>query len=584
MVLLDHRVAVTLEQVASVGFGEKVRVSDDTLALISERREQVTKFIKETGKPAYGFNRGFGSNVDKPVAPDQLEQLQWNLIRSHACGVGPAAPREVVRSAMFLRAVSLTRGHSGIRPVVVEQLVRFLNEEIVPLVPFFGSVGASGDLAPLSHIALSLMGEGQVVGAQGEPLATAEVLASKGIAPLVLGMKEGLALNNGMQFTAALAIHLCRRMGILLGQATLNTALAVQVLLGSDTPFRADLHALRPHPGAVAVAKRLSALLAHSPIRASHQQYDVDGVVQDPYSLRCSAQILGACAELLDDARNTLAIEANSVTDNPILLESRERPGEFTDIVSGGHFHGMPLATRIYGLLEAAGIMARLSNMRCNRYVDSARNRGLGHDLKWPELSPEQDATSSAMMIPEYVSAALTNHVWGAAMPSHLFSLSTDAGQEDHVSMAAGLAARAWEMLPRLSELLAIELAYSAQAAAIRRIQQHFPSKIPLSAEEKATTRSALDAYQSAVQEVARPHHFVVEVRTELQYAWKPEERLLCPWCEAVLAKVGEQFAPVKADRFMAPQLEALKSLVSSGELLKDAPVDLVGQSTALSH
>lgn len=563
MIVLNHDVNVSLQDVLAVGQGENVVLADATRELLAQRRAQVVDFIRQTGRPAYGFNRGFGSNVDKPVSPENLESLQWNLIRSHACGVGPEAPSEVVRSAMFLRAASLVRGHSGIRPEVVEQLLLFLNRNIVPKVPRFGSVGASGDLAPLSHIALCLMGEGQV---DGGP--TSEVLRKAGIAPLVLEMKEGLALNNGMQFTAAYAIHLWAKTGTLLGQAIMNTALAVQVLLGSDTPFRQDLHALRPHPGSVDVARRISQWVDGAPIRASHEQYDVDGVVQDPYSLRCSAQILGACQELLDDAQRTLSIEANSVTDNPILLQSSERPGHYTNIVSGGHFHGMPLATRIFGLLQAMGIMARLANMRCNRYVDSARNRGLGHDLKHPSLTVEEEATHSAMMIPEYVSAALTNHIWGACMPSHLFSLSTDAGQEDHVSMAAGLAVRGWETADRLAEVLGIELAYSAQAAAIRKVQSHFPSKVPLCSREREAVKPALDGYVAAVSEVARPHHFDVEVRTELHYAWTPEERRLSPVCERVLERVHSVFPPVVHDRFMAEQLAALSALVSSGELI----------------
>jgi histidine ammonia-lyase len=215
-------------------------------------------------------------------------------------------------------------------------------------------------------------------------------MAEKGIEPLKLEMKEGLALNNGMQFTLALAIHSLGQLELLMKQAVMNTALAVQVLLGSDTPFREDLHALRPHPGAVKIAQQLTELMKDSPIRGSHRQYDVDGVVQDPYSLRCSAQILGACQELLDDARASFTVEANSVTDNPILLLQPGPDGDpqFTDIISGGHFHGMPLATRIYGLFEAMAVMARLANMRCNRFEDSARTRGMGHDLTWPHLSP----------------------------------------------------------------------------------------------------------------------------------------------------------------------------------------------------
>jgi len=300
--------------------------------------------------------------------------------------MGEPVDAEVVRAVMFLRARSLVLGHSGVRSKLVESLINLLNADIVPVVPRMGSVGASGDLAPLSHVALALLGEGDVLApGSRERRPASEVLREAGLEPLKLEMKEGLALNNGVQFSTALGILSLSKIEMLLETACLATAVSNQVMLGSDTPYLEELHQLRPHPGAMKMAERLRHYMNDSPIRASHQRYDVDGVVQDPYSLRCAAQILGACSEEISEARKTFEIEINSATDNPLLLPDEN--GEYTNIISGGHFHGMPIAMKLYNLLEAMSVMARLSNMRCVRFVDGARNRGLGHDLKWPGLS-----------------------------------------------------------------------------------------------------------------------------------------------------------------------------------------------------
>ncbi len=239
----------------------------------------------------------------------------------------------------------------------------------------------------------------------------------------------------------------------------------------------------------------------------------------------------------------------------------------------------MPIATRVFHMLEAMAIMARLSNMRCSRYVDSSRNRGLGHDLKWPGLSPMDQATSSAMMIPEYVSAALTNEIWGACMPSHLFSLSTDAGQEDHVSMSAGVALRAFSMLPRLSELLAIELAYGAQAAAIRRLQPHFPTKVTLKEDADDVMRCRREAYEQAVSQLPIPQRFDLSVRTELLYHWKEEERRLSPPCEEAVRRIHSVFPPVTQDRVLSGDIRDLAAAVLRGDLVDDAECWVCGNA-----
>jgi histidine ammonia-lyase len=565
-----------------VGSGARVEFDKTTKDILRERRDQVENFVEQFDEPAYGFNRGFGHNVHLKVDPTGRRELQTNLIRSHSCGVGEAAPREVVRGAMFLRAVSLSRGFSGIRPAVVEKLVELLNADIVPVVPRLGSVSASGDLAPLSHIALALLGEGEVF-CRGQRGPASTALEANGIAPLQLEMKEGLALNNGVQYSTAYGIWCLERMDRLLKTAAIATALSAQVMLGADTPFREDLHQLRPHRGSVRVAQWLFALMANSPLRDAHRHFDVDGEIQDPYNLRCAPQILGTCADLLKRASDTFATEAASVTDNPIMLKAGTEfgrsghgakahafLGQYVDIVSGGHFHGMPVAVDIYGLLQACAIMARLSNMRVVRYVDGQRNKGLGDDLKWggnldvldkwesvkrwaaehgkelPEDFPvvidalraqrdaieKQQAISSAFMIPEYVSAGLTNWIWGSCMPVHLFSLSTDAGQEDHVSMAANVVTRLHDTLPRLAEVLAIELAFAAQAAALRKQMRCIPSRL---------------------------HH------------WHPLEAndtRLNSVGEAVLAKIEEIFPLVKHDRPLSDCIVKLGDAVLDGQIV----------------
>lgn len=554
----DVSADAVLRDFARVVQGAAVVLDEDTSRMLQARREQVARFVDRnpgSTEPAYGFNRGFGHNVGLAVPEDKRGELQLNLIRSHSSGVGDPAPIEVVRGTMYLRAVSLARGHSGVRPQVVQALLDLLNAGITPLVPRLGSVSASGDLAPLSHVALALLGEGEVF-YKGERRSASSALADSGLAGLGLEMKEGLALNNGVQYSTAYGLWCLDRMDVLLKSAAIATALSAQVMLGADTPFRSDLHDLRPHRGSRMVAGWLFELMAKSPLRDSHRDFDVDGEIQDPYNLRCAPQILGACAELLQRARDTFAIEASSVTDNPIILKAgaeyesafkdekaKEFVGSFVDIVSGGHFHGMPVAVDLYGLLQACGIICRLSNMRAVRYIDGHRNKGLGSDLKpngdleylkWamrPDIEPglpddfrrhvaalspriealeAEQAVSSTFMIPEYVSAALTNWIWGACMPSHLFSLSTDAGQEDHVSMAANVAVRLQDSLPRVAEVIAIELALGSQAASLRRAMRCIPSRLkkwhPLREDE-----TGLNPVGEAVLEVVRAHFPVVE-------------------------------------------------------------------------
>lgn len=572
---ISHRRSLELSTVLAVAAGDRVAIDPTTLRLLNRRRQEISTFIHRSQQPAYGFNRGFGHNVDSAVDPSLLAELQTNLIRSHSAGVGNLVPVPVVRATMFLRAFSLARGHSGIRGAVVQQIIAMLNAGITPAVPRYGSVGASGDLAPLSHIALALIGEGSCI-YRGRVVPTSQALRRSRIRPLALEMKEGLALNNGVQFSTALGILAAHEMLKLIRVGVVATALSCQVMLGSDDAYGTELMKLRPHPGAQKVARWLRALMANSPLRKAHRSFDVDGEVQDPYNLRCAPQILGTCLELIEDALDTFMREANSVTDNPLLLPNRKDRGRMTHIVSGGHFHGMPVAVKLYSVVQAASIMARLSNMRCVRYVDECRNRGLGSDLIWPELSEKQRSISSGMMIPEYVSAALTNEIWGLSMPSHLFSLSTDAGQEDHVSMSATLGMRVHDILPRLAEVLAIELAFAHQGAAIRRVHQKIPSKrsgdlVPPSMQQKLRQLER-EASASLSKSKAR---FQPRASLNFEYRLSARECRLSTISERVLTLIQRYFPTVRQDRELSTNLGELAAVIRSGEFLSVVPEKL---------
>lgn len=503
VVTLGQAGSLTIADIEAVALGRaKVALAADARAQVAAMRERAERDLSaalaaDKDKRVYGLNTGFGSNFKDYVSPADLKQLQENLILSHCVGMGPAAPAAVVRATMLMRAASLARGHSIVRPVVIETLIDMLNAGVTPAVPRYGTVSASGDLAPLSHIAAVVIGKGRVLGADGEVVATADYLAAhKGaFAPITLEMKEGLALNNGCQYSNAWGALAAANMRRLMEAAALNTAIGVQVMRGSGRPFRADLHGLRPHPGAQEVAGWVFDLLDGYQFRdlGTDEKYDYDQRIQDPYNLRCAAQILGPCLDLLERAEATLTIEARSVTDNPIDLNDSVDGYDLDLITSGGHFHGMSLAVDTYGLLQAAGIMARLSNMRCVRIVDAARNKGLGPQVR----GAGANSTESGLMLMEYTTAGLCNHIWGLASPSHLMSLSTDSGQEDHVSMAANVAMRAYEAAERLAELFAIELAFAAQAERVRQREMGQPQALKPAALGKAT-QAALKAVDAA--------------------------------------------------------------------------------------
>jgi histidine ammonia-lyase len=409
--------------------------------------------IVARGDAAYGINTGFGKLAKTRIPDTQLEQLQRNLILSHAVGTGEPLGDPVVRLIMAMKAASLARGYSGVRPVVIETLLALLNADILPLIPAKGSVGASGDLAPLSHMTLALMGEGQVR-VNGQMMSATAALDAAGIAPLRLAAKEGLALINGTQVSTALALHGLFMAERLLEAAHLIGALSVDAAKGSDTPFDARIQALRGQPGQLASAALTRALLKGSEIRRSHLVNDER--VQDPYSLRCQPQVMGACRDLIAQAARTLLIEGNAVTDNPLVF------ADTGEVLSGGNFHAEPVAFAADTLALALAEIGALSERRIALLIDSNLS-GL------PPFLVHNPGLNSGFMIAHVTAAALASENKLLAHPASVDSLPTSANQEDHVSMATHAARRLDTMAEHTGTILAIEWLAAAQGVDFHR-------------------------------------------------------------------------------------------------------------------
>jgi histidine ammonia-lyase len=401
--------------------------------------------------PAYGVNTGFGKLASVRIAADHTALLQRNLVVSHCCGVGPPTPGPIVRLMMGLKIVSLGRGASGVRRDVIEQLQAMLERRVCPLVPQQGSVGASGDLAPLAHMAAVMIGEGQAI-VDGRVVPGREALAGAGLSPLTLGPKEGLALINGTQFSTAYAISGLLRAHRLACAALVTGALSVDAAMASTAPFRPEIQELGGHAGQIAAGEALMALLSGSDIRRSHLEGDER--VQDPYCLRCQPQVAGAALDLLAQAAATLRIEANAVTDNPLVLDG--------EIVSGGNFHGEPVAFAADQIALALSEIGAISERRIATLVDPALNFGLP-----PFLSPDP-GLNSGFMIAEVTAAALYGENKQRALACSIDSTPTSANQEDHVSMSAHAARRLSDMADNLAAILGIELLAAAQGITLR--------------------------------------------------------------------------------------------------------------------
>jgi len=409
--------------------------------------------IVKRGEPAYGINTGFGRLASTHIPSDQLELLQRNLVLSHAVGVGKPLSPPVVRLTLALKVASLARGHSGVRPLVVDALLALANAGVLPVIPEKGSVGASGDLAPLAHLAGVLIGIGEAtIAATGERLPAAAALERAGLAPLVLGAKEGLALLNGTQVSTALALlHLFDiedlfRTGLVAG------ALSVDAAAGSVKPFDARIHDLRGHPGQIAAAAAYRALLEGSEIGLSHRDC---GKVQDPYSLRCQPQVMGACLDQIRHASAVLGREANAVSDNPLVFP------DTLEVLSGGNFHAEPVAFAADNLALAVAEIGALAERRIALLIDATLS-GL------PPFLVKDGGVNSGFMIAHVTAASLASENKTLAHPASVDSLPTSANQEDHVSMATFAARKLGDMAENTAIILAIELLAAAQGVDLR--------------------------------------------------------------------------------------------------------------------
>ncbi len=439
---------LTAEQVEAVAIGgAQASLAPAAIEQIGAARALIERVVAER-IPTYGVNTGFGRFVDVHIEPEQVVQLQLNLLRSHACGVGDPFPTEVVRAATLLRANALALGASGVRLETVQLLVDMLNAGVHPIVPSRGSLGASGDLAPLAHLALVLVGEGEAEH-QGSHMGGAEALAAAGLRPLELGAKEGLSLINGTQFMAAIgALAVCRARR-LVKLADLAAAQTIEGVRGSRTPFAPELQALRPHPGQAQSAANLYRLLDDSQIVASHRWC---GRVQDAYSLRCSPQVHGAVRDALAYATAVIEIELNSATDNPLVLV------DHGDVMSNGNFHGEPVAFALDTLKMALAELASISERRTERLLNPTMSEGQ------PAFLTREGGLNSGFMIAQYVAASLVSENKVLAHPASVDSIPTSAGQEDHVSMGATAAVHLWQVCANVERVLAVELLCGAQA------------------------------------------------------------------------------------------------------------------------
>ncbi|WP_293797375.1 histidine ammonia-lyase [uncultured Bosea sp.] len=415
--------------------------------------QKIVEEIVAAGTVTYGVNTGFGKLASVRIADADLAKLQSNLIVSHAVGTGPALPDGVVRLLLAMKAASLARGASGVRPVVIEALTNALKADALPVIPAKGSVGASGDLAPLAHMTAALMGFGEIR-LKGETLPATDALKRAGLTTLALGAKEGLALINGTQVSTTLAMTGLAAIARVFDAALVAGALSVDALKGSDTPFDPRIQTLRGQPGQIKVAKILLDLIAGSAIRESHRHGDTK--VQDPYSLRCQPQVMGAVRDLIGNAAATLSIEANAVTDNPLVLG----PGE---IVSGGNFHAEPVAFAADILAMAVCEIGNLSERRMALLVDPVMS-GL------PPFLARDAGLNSGFMIAQVTAAALASENKQKAYPASVDTIPTSANQEDHVSMATHGAFRLIDMAKNAASVIGVELMAAAEA-----IEHHRP-------------------------------------------------------------------------------------------------------------
>ncbi|HEU5266213.1 MAG TPA: histidine ammonia-lyase, partial [Jatrophihabitans sp.] len=443
--------------------GAGVELDPAALAAIASARKVVDS-LADDAEPHYGISTGFGALATKHIPTARRALLQRSLIRSHAAGSGAEVEREVVRAMMLLRLSTLATGHTGVRTATAQSLAALLDRGITPVVHEFGSLGCSGDLAPLAHVALALIGEGPVRGPDGSPGAAADVLAEHGLAPVELAEKEGLALINGTDGMLGQLLLACTDLELLLRTADVTAAMSVEAMLGTARVFAADLQELRPQPGQAVAAANMRALLADSPIVASHAGPDCV-YVQDAYSMRCAPQVAGAARDTLAHARVVAGHELASAVDNPVVLFEGALD---TRVQSNGNFHGAPVAYVLDFLAIPAADVASMSERRTDRMLDVARSRGL------PPFLADDPGVDSGHMIAQYTQAALVSDMKRLAVPASVDSIPSSAMQEDHVSMGWSAARKLRRAVDGLARVVAVE--YHTAARALERRAPFEPS------------------------------------------------------------------------------------------------------------
>jgi histidine ammonia-lyase len=474
---------ITLEDVVAVSRGAEVGFGAAARSRVDAARSVIDRAVV-AGDVVYGVTTGFGALADTRIDPSQAAELQQGIVRSHATAVGHPLAREEARAMLLLRAHVLAMGHSGVRPEVIELMVQMLNRDVIPVVPEQGSLGASGDLAPLANLALPLLGYGEVLRSGGGPHeAASEAFAREGLPTLTLEAKEGLALVNGTQGMLAIGVLAAERVLRLARTADVVAALTIEAALGTDAPFDERLQRLRPHPGQAASADNLRRLLRGSPILASHR--DSAHLVQDAYSLRCAPQVHGGVRDAHAYAAGVLAIETNAVSDNPIVLP------DTGEVLSGGNFHGMPVAIALDAMAAATVSLASISERRLYRLIDPKTSNGL------PAFLVDASGLNSGFMLIQYTSASLVSECKSLAHPASVDSIPSSAGQEDHVSMGMTAARHARDIVDNAEVVLALEALAAAQALDLRA---------PLRPGD--ATRAMHDAVRSRVPFTEADHEF----------------------------------------------------------------------------
>jgi len=614
--------SLTREQVVAVAYGASVELDAKQLEKVQRAADFLAEQVQRQ-EPIYGVSTGFGSNADKLLGahrvrqPDNsdesvLEELQRNLIVTHAVCVGEPFGADVVRAMLVIRINTLMRGHSGIRVSTLQAQVAMLNAGIVPVVPQKGSVGASGDLAPLSHLAIVLLGGGEAF-YQGERLSGAEALKRAGLQPIRLSHKEGLALNNGTAQMLATGVLAVNKLDEILDAADVAAAMTIDAFAGRVRAFDEHVHALRPHPGQVHSAKHLRELLSGSTLSdiayhlvpkfkswqpeswdseaQSSLAFDIawDWVPlnqrhgrerfyqrfkpfrggkkhqpQDSYSLRCIPQVHGAVRDAIEQAKRVLDVELNSVTDNPLVFPDFENPRHIEDqVVSAGHFHGMPLALVMSYVKASIPVLASISERRLNKLVDPATNDGLP-----PFLIGNEDATESGFMIVQYTAAAIVNDLASRAHPASVYSIPTSANAEDHVSMGANEARHVLEMTQDLAHVIALEIYTAAQALDYRRDMINAARELAKNSDAAAL---AAKIQNSPLQ--TSPDHavFMQEVEALRLELANSEEFQASKAVRAVWQRLRRDVSFMAKDRAMDVDIRAVLSLFDQGELLMAA-------------